>query len=67
MRTKKPFEVDDQADLRRAINAAQLGRKADWHFAMACRRRRLDPDFAIEAPLDALIGTDQPPAAWSET
>jgi hypothetical protein len=44
-------------DDHREIRAWWLGRLADRLFAAACRRRGLDPYFAILAPLDAITGT----------
>ena len=44
-------------DDHRELRAWWLGRLADRMFTAACRRRGIDPYFAILAPLDAIAGT----------
>ena len=44
-------------DDHRELRAWRLGRSADRLFAAACRRRGLDPYFAMLAPLDAIATT----------
>jgi hypothetical protein len=44
-------------DDHRELHAWWLGRLADRLFVAACRRRGLDPYFAILAPLDAITNT----------
>ena len=44
-------------DDHRELHAWRLGRFADLLFVAACRRRGLDPYFAILAPLDAIANT----------
>ena len=41
-------------------SAASIGRHADMIFRMECLKRGLDPDQAILAPLDAMIGSPSP-------
>jgi len=42
---------------RRELRSLLLGRRIDRLFLLECWRLRLDPYYAIEAPLDAIIGT----------
>jgi hypothetical protein len=47
----------DVYDDRRELCAWRLGRLADRCFVAECHRRRLDPYFAVLAPLDTIANT----------